>query len=106
MPLGPNSGGPTESVTMPFEGAVQVHHAVCPLETPVMKGSPVSLVAFEREPEITAPRKILVALTVGVFQPTTVKMLVTISVAIVVRFANLSLAGWAFAVIARPRIAQ
>lgn len=62
----------TESVTRPFAGAFQVHHAVCPLETPSRYGSPVSNVAFASE-----PARVELAAVIGV------------------RLAKLSLSGWA-----------
>src|ERR1051325_11724102 len=44
-----------ESVAMPLDGAVHVHHAVCPLETPAITGSPVSSVAPASEPVAFPP---------------------------------------------------
>src|SRR5215471_12749158 len=60
---------------MPFDGAVHDHHAVCPLETPGMTGSPISLVALESDPHT------LVALS-----------------GIKVRLTNWSFCGWAMTV--------
>ena len=66
-----------ERFTTPFAGAVQVHQAVWPLEIPGIKGSPISLVAFAREPDNDSPPAMA---------------------AMVERAAKLSLSGWAVAV--------
>src|SRR5579862_1353662 len=68
-----------ERDTMPLEGAIQVHHAVCPLDIPGRSGSFASEVAFESEPET-----------------------VRLSPVRIIRLAKLSFAGCAIVVRARP----